>query len=161
MSPVWKQVSEDDPEFKNFPPNQDIETDILVRVDDYASISDIAMPAYQFTVLDVPTIEGIPINSRGTTFEQFGFVPIGNDMLMDMMNDEWADEISSSKLAVHSVISDDEWYGLATRLYDKFGILVHRLRDAAYYVADDHIVRINSTDRTGRVVRNPSTYDLD
>ena len=60
-----------------------------------------------------------------------------------------------------SVISDDEWYGLATRLYDKYGILVHNLNEAAYKVTDRNLIKINTGSKLCRIVRNPVIYNLD
>lgn len=162
LTPVWQQVAQDHPEFKNYPPNMDTEDDILSRVeeDDYP-LEDLEMPSYQYMIIDVPTLEGVPISDRNMRFEHFGFVPISNEKLSDMMNDEWADEIANGQVPSHNAISDDEWYGLTTRLYDEYGVRVHNLNDSAYKVVDINLLRINADSKANRIIRRNIEYDLD
>lgn len=162
LSPVWKQVSKEHPEFKNYPPNVDIEDDVLIRAnpDDHPS-SDLDDPTYQFTIIDAPTIEGRPIVERTLTFEHFGFIPMSDSMIIDILNEEWSKEIEDDPyFPEHSVMTDDEWYGMATRLYDEYGILVHTLNEAAYKVADTNLLRINVDNKLSRIIKNPISYDL-
>lgn len=161
LSPVWKQVAIDHPEFKNYPPNTDTEEDILNRVeeDDYP-LEDLELPSYQYMITDIPTLEGIPIGDRNMTFEQFGFRPITDEELAGLMNEEWADEIGSGQVPSHNAISDDEWYGLATKMYDEYGIQVHNLNEAAYKVVDTNLLRINVDTKSNRIVRRQISYDL-
>ena len=162
MTPVWQQVAQDHPEFKNYPPNMDTEDDILSRVeeDDYP-LEDLEMPSYQYMIIDVPMLEGVPISDRNMRFEHFGFVPISNEKLSDMMNDEWADEIANGQVPSHNAISDDEWYGLTTRLYDEYGVRVHNLNDSAYKVVDTNLLRINADSKANRIIKRNIEYDLD
>lgn len=163
LSPVWKQVERDHPEFKNYPPNIDIEDDILLRANssDYP-IKDLEDPMYHFLIVNSPTLENHPISERNLTFEHFGFKPISNQMLIDIMNEEWSNEIENNPyFPEHSVISDDEWYGMVTRLYDEYGILVHNLNEAAYHITDENLLKINMNNKLSRIVRNSIIYDLD
>ena len=57
-------------------------------------------------------------------------------------------------------MSDDEWYGMAARLYDEYGIRVHTLNESAYKVANSNLIKINTKTKLTRIVRNPITYDL-
>lgn len=162
LSPVWKQVSQDHPEFKNYPPNVDIEDDVLVRANpDDHPIKDLEDPTYQFMIIDAPTLEGHPIVERNLTFEHFGFTPMTESMIIDIMNEEWSQEIEEDPyFPEHSVMTDDEWYGMATRLYDEYGILVHTLNESAYKVSDDNLLRINVDKKLSRIVKNQVSYDL-
>lgn len=161
LTPVWTQVAKDHPEFKNYPPNMDTEDDILSRVEeeDYP-LEDLEMPSYQYMIIDVPTLEGVPLSDRNMRFEHFGFVPISNEKLSDMMNDEWADEIANGQVPSHNAISDDEWYGLTTRLYDEYGVQVHNLNDSVYKVVDTNLLRINADSKANRIIRRNIEYDL-
>lgn len=162
LSPVWKQVEQDHPEFKNYPPNVDIEDDVLVRAnpDDHIT-GELDDPTYQFMIIDAPTLEGHPIVERALTFEHFGFIPITESMIIDMLNEEWAKEIEENPyLPEHAVMTGAEWYGIATRLYDKYGILVNTLDESTYKVSDTNLLRINVNNRLSRIVRNPISYDL-
>lgn len=161
LSPVWKQVEREHPEFKNYPPNLDIEKDILLRVDNYSEITGVDVIPYQFAVMDVPTIEGVPISGRSLQFSDFGFVPMSNSLITKIMDEIWEEEISGGEIPSHTIISDDEWYGMAVRLYDENGILVHTLNESAYKVIDTNILRINTNTRIGRIDRRTTTYDLD
>lgn len=163
LSPVWKQVEKDHPEFKNYPPNTDVEDDILMRASgsDYP-IGDIDNPVYQFLVVDTPTLEGHPIINRTLSFEHFGLRPITDEMIVDMLNEEWSEEIRHDQyLHEHFIISDDEWYGVATRLYDEYGILVHNLNESVYHITDHDLLRINVSSKLSRIVKNPIEYNLD
>jgi len=162
LTPVWKQVDKDHPEYKNYPPNVDVEDDILTRVqhEDHP-INDLENPMHQFMVVDPPTLEGRPIIGN-LKFSHFGWIPITNEMIIQLLNEEWAEEIEKlPNFPEHSIISDDEWYGLATRLYDEYGILVHNLNEAAYKVTDTNLLKINTGTKLSRIVRNPVVYNLD
>lgn len=162
LTPVWKQVPEDHPEFKNFPPNIDIETDILLRAiaQDYP-IKDIEEPSFQFSVINIPTIEGHQISNDQLSFDQLGFTPISDTALVEMMNEEWKEEIESNPyFPEHAIVTEIEWYGVAVRLYDEYGIRVHNLNDAAYQIADPDILRINVQNRSSRIIKNKVHYDL-
>lgn len=161
LSPVWKQVSEDHPEFKNYPPNVDNETDILSRVDDEDYPEDLDEPSYQFMILNVPTLEGYPIVERTLSFEHFGFKPIEETNIIDIMNDEWREEIGSDPyFPEHSVMTDAEWYGMTARLYDEYGIRVHTLNESVYSIYDSNLLRININNKLSRIVKNKVSYDL-
>ena len=160
LQPVWPQVPTTDADYKNYPENVDSENDILLRVDDYADLSGIDYIPYQFSVINVPTIEGVPISGRSTNFADFGFVPLTNDDITMMLDEEWAEEIANGEIPPHTIISADEWIGVATRLYDKYGTLVHSLNDAAYRITDEDQVRINTENRISHLVKYPQVYDL-
>lgn len=160
ITPVWPQVDSNHEEFKNYPPNMDGESDILLKVDeDFVAVSE-AASSYQYTVIDVPTIEGIPVNERSLTFGKFGFKPITEDMIINLLNEEWKEELANGLLPSHTVISTDEWYGLLARLYDENGVQVHSLSEAAYKVLDPNLIRINDRNKLVRIVHNDVKYDL-
>lgn len=160
LSPVWKQVDRDDPNYKDYPENQDLEQDILLRIDEYQDMSDIQAIPYQFAIVDLPTIEGVTVTGRSLTWSQFGFIPMNRQMIVQMLNEEWADEINAGIAESHEIVSDDDWYGLATRLYDQYGILVHNLDESAYQIVDDNLLKINTSTKLARIVRSPIEYDL-
>ncbi len=162
LTPVWKQVDPDDPEYKNYPPNVDIESDILTRVNiEEDDISGVINPNFQFMINDGPTLESHQMFGPTLDFSDFGFIPITDEMLIGMMNEEWSNEIENNPyFPEHSIMSDDEWYGMATRLYDEYGIRVHNLNEAAYNITDTSILKINLSSGLTRIVRNDVTYDL-
>lgn len=162
LTPVWKQVEKDHPEYKNYPPNVDIDGDILTRTNSGDNpLADISEPNFQFMIIDAPSIEGYPLVDRGITFKHFGFIPIDDNMIIDLLNEEWQKEIENDPFfPEHSIMTDDEWYGMTARLYDEFGILVHTLNEAVYRIADTNLLRINVENKLSRIVRNPVTYDL-
>lgn len=161
LSPVWPQVDKNHPEYKNYPPNTDEEDDILTRAYPEDNPSSLDGPTYQFMVIDPPTLEGKAIVERSLTFEHFGLIPIDDNTISEMLNEEWSEEIKNDPyFPEHTVISDDEWYGLVTRLYDEYGIRVHTLNEAAYHITDNNYIRINATSKMSTIVRNPKKYDL-
>ena len=163
LTPVWPQVDDDHPEYKNYPQNVDIEDDILAMVysGDESFGDDIENPSYQFLILDPPTIEGKPISNQQSSFEHFGFIPITDEMIVDMLNEEWENEIKTDPYVnEHFVISDDEWYGTTARLYDEYGILVHTLNESAYNIHDSNILRINSKTKVNSIRTIQTEYDL-
>lgn len=162
LSPVWPQVDEDHPEFKNYPPNVDVDPDVLLRTnpEDYP-INDLEDPSYQFLVINQPTIEGKPVVEQTLTFRHFGLIPISEDTIIDILNEEWKEEIENDPyLPEHAVLTDAEWYGLTTRLYDEFGILVHTLDESVYNVTDTNLLKINTSTKVSRIVKNYIKYDL-
>lgn len=162
LSPVWPQVDDSHPEFKNYPPNVDIDPDVLIRTnpEDYP-IKELEDPSYQFLIINQPTLEGKPLVEQTLTFKHFGLIPISDEMLIDMMNEEWADEIKKDPyFPEHTVLTDDEWYGMATKLYDEYGILVNTLDDSVYHVTDTNILKINTSSKLSRIIKNTKEYDL-
>ena len=112
-------------------------------------------------MVDTPTLEGIQLTGRKMRFEQFGWRPISDTSIVQLLNDEWSEEIKNDPyLHEHIIIGDDDWYGTTARLYDEYGILVHNLNEAAYKVSDINVLKINSTNKISRIVRNTTLYDL-
>lgn len=163
LSPVWPQVESDHPEYKNYPPNVDIEDDILLMISsaDEDVDDEIDLPIYQYLVVDPPTLEGKPIFEQGLTLEHFGLSAITDEMIVDMLNEEWEHEIKTDPyFNKHVIISDDEWYGTTARLYDEYGILVHTLNEAVYNVHSDNVLRINTKTKSNKIEKNYVEYDL-
>lgn len=162
LTPVWKQIDPDNPEYKNYPPNVDIEDDILMRVNlENNSMNGVVNLNFQFMINDGPTLESHQMFGPTLDFSDFGFIPITDEMLIGMMNDEWSNEIANNPyFPEHGIISDDEWYGMTTILYDEYGIRVHNLSDSAYNITDPNILKINYSTGLVRIARNNVTYDL-
>lgn len=162
LSPVWPQVDVDNPEYKNYPENVDNDPDILIKVNENDNLTVLENPIYKFLIVDAPTIEGKALDSQNLSFEHLGFIPVSDDMIIDMLNEEWHEEIEKeSSMTEHFIMSDDEWYGMTARLYDEYGILVHNLNEAAYSVSDVNLLKINASSKLNRIVKNKVTYDLD
>lgn len=163
LSPIWEQVDEDHPEYKNYPPNVDNDPDILTRVntDDYP-ISELENPTYQFIVTNAPTIEGHSIVDRTLSFKHFDFKPVDAETIVKIMNEEWHEEIENDPyFPEHVVITDNEWYGMTTRLYDEYGILVNNLDSSVYKIYDNNLLKINTDSKLNRIIKNQISYDLD
>ena len=165
LTPVWKQVAEEHPSYRDYPPNIDIEEDILLRIhptDEFPTDIGLDNSSYQFMILNAPTLEGVPLIGRDIKWDHFGFVPIPDQEIVDMLNEEWAEEIKTDPyLSSHVVISDDEWYGTAARLYDSEGIRVHTLDESVYQVYDWNVLNINQKTAVNRIVKKETHYDLD
>ena len=160
LNPVWKQVDRNDTSYKDYPINQDLENDILLRVDKYQDISKLSTLPYQFSIVDLPHIEGVTVTGRSLNWDQFGFIPITAQMIVEILNEEWKDEIDTGTSGSHEVVSDADWYGLAVRLYDEYGVLVHTLNETVYKIVDDALLKINTETKLGRIVRREVEYDL-
>lgn len=160
LSPVWPQVSTSDPNYKDYPNNKDLEQDILLRIDEYQDMSDISAIPYQFAIVDLPTIEGVSVTGRTLNWNQFGFIPMNSQMIVQLLDEEWKDEIAAGITESHEIVSDEDWYGLTARLYDEYGILVHTLNESVYKVIDTNLIKINVNTKLARLVRNPVEYDL-
>ncbi|MBD5585443.1 MAG: hypothetical protein HDQ88_10205 [Clostridia bacterium] len=149
LTPVWRQVSSKHPEYENYPPNTDTETDVLNR-NSSRSLKGLAEPNYEYILTDVPTIEKAPITGN-VKFEHFRFLPIDDATIVNIINGEWQEEITTNpNLGNLTVMSDHDWYGIAAQLYDEFGNVVDNLDDAVYIIRDqEHMIWINS--RTKRI----------
>lgn len=157
LYPVWPQVDDNDPEFKNYPPNVDVEDDIISR----GNNGNAKDPNFQYMTSDGPTLEGHSFTDVGMEFEDFGFTPISDEMLINMMNDEWSEEIRNNRyFPSHNVSTEDEWYCVATRLYDKYGNEVTNINEAAYSISDQNYLKINTASKTSRIIHNEINYDL-
>lgn len=161
LSPAWPQVDYDDAEYPIYPNNTDEEDDILMRIDTSLDISELPeAPVYQFTVIDVPSIEGVPVFSRTMTFEQMGFKPISEEEIIAMINEEWAEEIEAGMIPQPTIISEDDWYGMAVRMYNEEGHPVIDVDEAAYKVTVDQILSVNAESKISRIIPTHVEYDL-
>jgi len=161
LSPVWKQVSVDDENFKKYPINTDIERDILTRVEETDTLDQISEAIYQYIVINTPTIEGRPFADRNMTLEQFKYKPITDEMIVDMLNEVWSEEIENNIIGERSIIGSNDWYGFATKMYNEFGELVTNISEAAYFITDDNILKIDNNEKDSRIIRKEKEYDLD
>lgn len=157
LTPVWKQVEIDHPEYKNYPQNIDIDNDILLRS---GGSTEEGIP-YQFAVIEPPTIEGVMLNNRNISFEDFKFIPMTDEEITNLTNEEWKEEIDSGLLPSQSVISDDEWYGILARLYNEYGEVVHNLDESAYRICDNNTLKINTSNKFGRIIKNNPDFNLE
>ena len=71
-----------------------------------------------------------------------------------MMNEEWKEEIKNDPyFPPHVVSGNNIWYGAVAALYDEWGREVHRIAEAAYYVADPALLVINNTLKSARIMK--------
>jgi hypothetical protein len=164
LTPVWRQVGRDHPDYKDYPENVDTDRDILLRL--YTSedlpLPDIVNTPFQYMVLNAPTLEGIPLTGRSMVWSQFKWKPIDYITIVNLLNDEWKEEINNDPyLQSHVIIDKNEWYGMSVRLYDEYGILTHNLNEALYKVYDPNIISINSTKNTINIIKNEININLD
>ena len=161
LKPVWYQVSEDDINYKDYPENVDIEEDILQYIDDNADMRELTAIPFQFAILNIPTIEGTSIASMELNLQQLGLLPITNDMITDMLDEEWSEEISKGLINQHSIITDDDWFGKAVTMYDENGEPVHDLNTAIYKIVDSSLIRVNVASKIARIVKSPDEVTED
>lgn len=162
LTPVWNQVDVNHPSFKDYPPNVDNEADILQRVqaNDNPNIES-DEPSFEYMMINTPTLEGIPVTGRKMRFKQFGFRPITDEKIIEILNEIWAEEIANDPyFHEHIIIGENDWYGTTARLYDEYGILVHTLNEAVYTIADSNILKINSDTKISKIIHNNKIYDL-
>lgn len=161
LTPIWRQVELSNPEFKNYPPNINIEKDIMQRVSGDDSLTDLLNPSFSYIITNIPTIEGRSLNSQSLTFSDFGLRPLTEEEIIDLMNEEWKDEIDKGIIDKHNSISDDSWYGMVVKMYDEFSNEVTDINQAAYKIFDSNIIKINADIKLSRIIKNNITYDLD
>lgn len=162
LSPVWKQVEINHPEYKNYPPNMDIEPDILQRISkDDLPIEELSSPAFEYLITDIPTIQGQQIGSLSLTFEDLGLVPFTEEDLIKLLNEEWKEEIDKGLINPHTNISDDAWYGMVVKMFDENGNQVKDINLAAYKIFDSNIIKINSDTKISKIIKNNIVYNLD
>jgi len=156
LYPVWKQVDRDHREYKFYPENCNVDRDILLRL----FPGDLPLPdylsddLYGLAILDIPTIEGVSVSGRDMTFGDFNFVPISDQQIIDMLNEEWSQEIADDPyLDRHYLVGPDQWYGATIKMYDEFGIRVHDLNSACYTVHDDTILGINTSTKQTTIIQ--------
>jgi len=162
LTPVWKQVAADHPSFKDYPPNTDTEEDILqiTYQYDHPDVQD-GGSSLQFMMIDPPTLEGESFVARNMHFEHFGLEPISNDLLIEMLNEEWAEEIKSNPyFHKHIVMDDEQWYGAVSRMYTSSGEYTDSLDQAAYHAYDHSVLHINSKTKRSDIIRDAVSYDL-
>ena len=117
--------------------------------------------SYQYSVINHPTVEGTQLMGSNLKFSDFGFIPITNSDIIDLINVEWAQEIEDGEIDMYTLVTDENWYGYGTKLYDEYGLLVHSLNDSAYIVADDNVAVISSDTGISTIISHKQTYDLD
>ena len=163
LYPVWEQVSEDDENYKDYPENEDAETDIMLYVDEFESTyPNVDLPtSYQYIVSDIPTIGGTEISSDTITFEQIGFIPMTEDDIMDLIREEWAEEIASGEIPTPTLIKETIWYGIGVVMYDKYGNVTNIPENVAYMVMDDRLVYIDEEISSSKIIPLSIEYDLE
>jgi len=161
LTPVWKQVSVDNEEFKQYPINTNNETDILTRVEETDTLDQITEATYQYLIINTPTLEAKPFADRNMTFSQFGFKPITDEMIVDMLNEVWNEEIENNVIGERSVIGNNEWYGYVVRMFNEYGEFVTNISEAAYFITDSNYLRIDNVEKNARIIIREKEYDLD
>jgi hypothetical protein len=160
LAPIWEQVSESDERYADYPANNDNEADIMLYVNefdpDYIDID--ASTTYQYIVTDLPTIDGVEISSMTLTSEQIGFVPITGADIIDLINEEWAEEIQNGEIPTPTSIKNTEWYGIGVIMYDEYGNVTTIPDQAAYMVMDEKLVYIEQDISLSKII--PLTYDF-
>ena len=58
-------------------------------------------------------------------------------------------------------MTDAEWYGMVSRLYDEYGSRVYTLDETVYKITDTNVLRINTDNHLSRIIKNKISYDLD
>jgi hypothetical protein len=165
LEPVWVQVARDHPDYKLYPENSNTDRDILARI---YNPEDLPLPdhfpetGYEMMIVDGPFLEKLPLVGRDMKWEDFGWQPIGNQEIINMLNEEWKAEIESDPyLNYHYAIGDDEWYGTTAKLYDEFGIQVHNLSAAFYSVPDTSVININTSTNKVDIIHLNRWINLD
>ena len=164
LTPIWRQVQRDHPEYKDYPENSDNDRDILLRL---YTPEDLPLPndletSYEYMILNAPTLEGLPLTGRSMQWKQFKWKPMDDIDIINELNEEWKDEITENAyLNSHVIINEDEWYGMAVRLYDKYGILTHNLNETLYKVYDPSIISVSDSNHTINIIKNVIEINLD
>lgn len=161
LTPVWQQVDHDHEDFKKYPINTNSEFDLLSRVEETDTANQISEATYQYLIINTPMLEAKAFADRNMTFEQFGLKPISDEMIVDMLNEVWAEEIKNNIIGERSVINDNEWYGMVLRMFDEFGNQVSNFSEAAYFLIDQNILKINNNEKYAQIVEKEKEYNLD
>lgn len=165
LEPVWKQVNRDHPEYKRYPENVDVDPDILERInlqEDLPLPETLPPETYPLMILNAPKLEGIEISQRNMDWGMFKWLPITDQELIDMMNEEWKDEIANDPyFHQHSIISNDVWYGRLLTMFDNNGNITYNPAEMLYYVADDRLLVIDNASKDIKVVDMHPNINLD
>ena len=161
LTPVWKQVAKEHPLFKKYPPNTDVDPDILTsisgeNIDEFNGVG-----SYQYLISDLPSLEGRLISQEDMDFEYFGFTPISNDDIIKMMDDEWEEEIKKNPyFKQHRVLSEEDWYGIVARLFNENGSSVDSIGEKKYLIRDNDMIHINTKRHSSKIIPIQKEYDL-
>ena len=161
LTPVWKQVAKEHPLFKKYPPNTDVDPDILTsisgeNIDEFNGVG-----SYQYLISDLPSLEGRLISQEDMDFEYFGFTPISNDDIIKMMDDEWEEEIKKNPyFKQHRVLSEEDWYGIVARLFNENGSSVDSISEKKYLIRDNDMIHINTKRHSSKIIPIQKEYDL-
>ena len=161
LTPVWKQVEKSHPSFRKYPPNTDIDPDILSSISGKNIDEFSGRGSYQYLISDLPTLEGRLISQDDMDFDYFGLSPITNNEIIRMMDEEWEEEIKNNPyFQQHKVLSDEDWYGFVTRLFNENGNIVDTIKDKKYLIKDDSIIHINRKRKSSKIIPIQKEYDL-
>lgn len=155
LAPIWKQVPRDHPDYKDYPENIDSERDILLRV---YSPEDLPLPnldggSYQYLIIDAPSIEGYVLDQRNLKWEGTGFRPMDDQLIVDILNDVFNDDIKNDPyFDPFVVITTNMYYGAAVIMYDEFGMRTDDLNSACYKIYDENIIAINDKTKSVSII---------
>ena len=124
-------------------------------------MKDLTNPSFEYFITNIPTIEGKQINSKSLTWSDFGLSPLTDEDIINILNEEWKEEIDKGIIDKHQSISDDSWYGMVVKMFDENGNQVTNINQAAYKIFDSNIIKINADIRLSRIIKNNITYNLD
>lgn len=153
LYPIYPQVSESDPNYKFYPINKNIESDILIQINADILNSEQIKILYNILILNTPTINGFNLNSKTLSFEQIGIRPITDIQIINELNDEWKEEIESDHyLGEHFIINDHEWYGVIGFGFNEYGEIVTNPDQIIYSILNKKIININDLNKKINII---------
>ena len=153
LYPIYPQVSESDPNYKFYPINKNIESDILIQINADILNSEQIRILYNILILNTPTINGFNLNSKTLSFEQIGIRPITDIQIINELNDEWKEEIESDHyLDEHFIINDHEWYGVIGFGFNEYGEIVTNPDQIVYSILNKKIININDLNKKINII---------
>lgn len=162
ISPIWPQVIRNNPNYKKYPENSDLDNDIMIRVfPEDGIVPELENAPLEYLDPNPPRIEDIPLTTPNLTWEDFGFKPIQRQTLIDTLNEIWIDEIKEDPyFGMHVIISQHEWYGVTIKMYDQNGVITSSMDNCAYIVLGDKIINIDSESHKVNISDNITDIEL-
>lgn len=154
LYPIFPQVDENDPNYKFYPINQNLESDILFVSDIDIFDSNEIKILYNILILNTPTINGFDLDSKSLTFDQIGFRPITDQEIVNELNDEWNIEIiNDSYFNEHFIINDNEWYGVVGFGFNENGEITSDPEQIIYSILNPNIININTETKKIKMIK--------
>lgn len=150
--PVWPQVSPENENYKQYPPNMDIDPSVFDYVKDRNTVPN---GLYKHIITtDIPSLNGVYLNNKNMRWSSFGMRRISDIDIVNMFNTTWEEEIHKNPyLHTHRVLSEHDWYGQAVILYDVNGNRLDVPTDKTYTMKSPERIAFNTKTKLTSILK--------